>query len=49
MCNKFKECQTVPELIQIADITCIYKGKGPKNDLANERGIFGIPRIKQIF
>ena len=44
-----KESQTVPYLLQVADITCIYKGKGDKNDLANERGIFGIPRIKQIF
>ena len=34
--------------MQIADITCLYKGKGEKNDLENDRGIFGLPRIKQI-
>ena len=48
MCNSIKEKMTVPDILQIADITCLYKGKGAKNDLANERGIFGIPRLKQI-
>ena len=33
MCNRMKESQTVPYLLQVADITCIYKGKGAKMTL----------------
>ena len=33
---------------QFANITSIYKGKGDKNDLENERGIFGINILRSI-
>ena len=38
--NKIKEENFIPEFIRRADITTIYKGKGEKSDLENERGIF---------
>ena len=34
--------------MKYANITSIYKGKGAKNDLQNERGIFGINLIRSL-
>ena len=48
MFNRIKNELSVPNQIQIADISCIYKGKGEKNNLENDRGIFGLARVKQI-
>ena len=40
MFNRVKsECE-IPEIMQLANIISIYKGKGVKNDLKNDRGIF---------
>ena len=40
MFNRIKIEFTIPELMQLANIVSIYKGKGAKNDLQNDRGIF---------
>ena len=37
--NKMKSENHIPNFIQKAEITTIYKGKGEKCDLENERGI----------
>ena len=38
----------MPEFIEWADITSLYKGKGDKLDLANERGIFIVSIFRGI-
>ena len=38
----------IPEFIQNADITTIYKGKGEKNDLENDRGIFLVSILMRL-
>ena len=48
MCSKIRETSEVPEIVKYANITSIYKGKGAKNDLQNERGIFGINILRSI-
>ena len=46
--NKIKEENFIPEFIRRADITTIYKGKGEKSDLENERGIFLVSTFRSI-
>ena len=38
--NEIKDKCHIPEFIQWANITSLYKGKGGRLDLENERGIF---------
>ena len=38
--NKIKAENNIPEFMRKADVTTIYKGKGEKCDLDNDRGIF---------
>ena len=38
----------IPEFVQLADITTIYKGKGPKSELINDRGIFIVTLLRTI-
>ena len=38
-----------PEFMQFVNIVCIYKGKGEKMDLQNDRGIFIVNVLKSIF
>ena len=40
MANKIKDEVFIPEFMQYANVVSIYKGKGEKTDLANDRGIF---------
>ena len=48
MLNRVKsECE-IPEIMQLANIISIYKGKGVKNDLKNDRGIFIMNIFKSI-
>ena len=46
--NKMKTENYIPEFIQNADITTIYKGKGEKNNLENDRGIFLVSIFRSI-
>ena len=46
--NGIKENCYLPEFIQWANITSIYKGKGGKLDLNNERGIFIVTVFRSI-
>ena len=39
----------IPYFLRIADITSIYKNRGDKNNLDNDRGIFGLSKIRNIF
>ena len=38
----------IPEFITFTDITSIYKLKGEKCDLDNDRGIFGVSKVQSI-
>ena len=47
--SKIKHEISFPEFMQFVNIVCIYKGKGDKMDLQNDRGIFIVNVIKSIF
>ena len=48
MCNKMRTEMSIPSFITNTKITSIYKNKGSKNDLENDRGIFGVTKIRSI-
>ena len=48
MFNKIKEEFNIPDMMQMANIIFIFKGKGEKNDLQNDRGIFIMNIFKSI-
>ena len=45
MLNLVKFKQTYPDIFKPADITSLYKRKGERNDLNNDRGIFNVVKI----
>ena len=49
MFEKIKHEISFQEFMQFVNIVCIYKGKGDKMDLKNERGIFIVNVLKSIF
>jgi hypothetical protein len=46
--NKMKHENYIPEFIRLADVATIYKGKGEKCDLVNDRGIFLVTIFRSI-
>ena len=46
--NQIKTEQKLPELLQIANITTIYKNKGSRQCLDNDRGIFVVSSVRMI-
>ena len=48
MFNKMKNENYIPDFIRKADITTIYKGKGEKYDLKNDRGVFIVSIFRTI-
>ena len=46
--NKIKDNCFIPEFAQWANITSLYKGKGERLDLKNERGIFIVSVFRSI-
>ena len=46
--NKIKIDQLFPDVLNICNISSIYKNKGSRNDFNFYRGIFGVPLIKTI-
>ena len=47
-CNNVKSQLAISEFITFTDITSIYKLKGEKSELDNDRGIFGVSKIRSI-
>ena len=46
--NKVKyECE-IPDFVQLTNISSIYKRRGSKNDLNNDRGIFNVASVRSI-
>ena len=48
MMNRIREFCLIPEFVQWANITSLYKGKGDRLDLTNERGIFIVSIFRGI-
>ena len=46
--NKIRENCEIPDFIQWANITSLYKGKGDRLDITNERGIFIVSIFRSI-
>ena len=46
--NKIKEKNEIPDFVKMADVATIYKGKGEKSDLKNDRGIFIVSVFRSI-
>ena len=47
-CNEVKSRQVYPEVLHPSNITSLYKNKGEKADLNNDRGIFNVVKIRSI-
>ena len=48
LCNKVKAQLTLPDFLTCTDITSIWKQKGEKCNLENDRGIFGVSKVRAI-
>ena len=48
MFNHIKKQQKIPDIFNYQNITSIFKGKGSKFDLENDRGIFGVVIFRSI-
>ena len=48
LCNNVKEQLLIPQFVTFTDITSIYKQKGEKSDLENDRGLFGVSKVRSI-
>jgi hypothetical protein len=46
--NRIKADNYIPDFIRMADVVTIYKGKGEKCDLQNDRGIFLVTELRSI-
>ena len=46
--NRIKETQTYPEIFKSSNISSIWKRKGEKSSLENDRGIFCVNKIRSI-
>ena len=46
--NEIKTEMTIPYHLQLANISSIYKNKGSKFDLVNDRGIFILPVVRKM-
>ena len=48
LCNNVKDQLLIPQFMTLTDITSIYKQKGEKSDLENDRGLFGASKVRSI-
>ena len=46
--NRIREKSFIPDFVELADVATIYKGKGEKCDLRNDRGIFLVTVFRSI-
>ena len=40
---------TIPEFFELMSITSLYKNKGCRSNISNERRIFNVPKVESIF
>ena len=48
MFNLIKQELIVPDFFELMSITSLYKNKGIRSDLSNERGIFNVSKVRSI-
>ena len=48
LCNEVKIQQKIPRFLKYTDITSFYKSKGDRRSLENDRGVFGVMKIRSI-
>ena len=46
--NKIKDTHQEPDFMKLANITSFWKGKGTKDDIDNERGVFILQAVRMI-
>ena len=46
--NKAKDECEIPDFVQLSNITSIYKHRGSKSDLDNDRGVFNVSAVRSI-
>ena len=46
--NKSKDECEIPEFMELSNISSIYKSRGSRNDLNNDRGIFNVTNVRSI-
>ena len=46
--NLMKHELTIPEFFELMSITSLYKNKGSRSNISNERGIFNVPKNRSI-
>ena len=49
MFNSIKQQLEIPEFFKLMSITRLYKQKGLRSDISNERGIFNVAKVCSIF
>ena len=48
LCNKVKTECTIPTFMEYTNITSIFKNKGSKTDLNNDRGVFTVMTVRSV-
>ena len=48
LCNMIRDEFTIPEFMELTNITSIYKNKGSRQDLDNDRGVFTVTCLRTI-
>ena len=48
LCNEVKIQQKIPRFLKYTDITSFYKSKGDRRSLENDRGFFGVMKVRSI-
>ena len=47
--NLIKKELTIPDFFELMSITSLWKSKGSRNELSNDRGIFNVSKVRSIF
>ena len=47
--NMAKSEMEIPEFFELMSITSLYKNRGMKSDISNERGIFNVSKVRSLF
>ena len=48
LCNKVEDEGNIPQFLQLTNISSIFKNKGSKLDLSNDRGVFNVMTVRSI-
>ena len=48
LCNKIKASCQIPEFLELTNISSLYKQRGSKSDLNNDRGVFNVVTVRSI-